>query len=191
MDEREREEMREVPPQDATAESGGAEPEVKPDGQIAELQSKADEFQDKYLRSVAEFANFRKRQDRERQQQTARITMDVLARLLPVLDDLKRALEHAPAESANKEWVTGVAMIERKLQGLLEDYGVQKIEAVGKPFDPNYHSALLQADSDEFPEGIVLEELQSGYLLGNQVLRPTTVKVSNGPGPHKDSGSEF
>lgn len=183
MDERERDQTREVPPQDAEAEATR-------DGQIAELQAKADDFQDKYLRSVAEFANYRKRQDRERQQQTTRITMDVLSRLLPVMDDLERALEHVSAGSADREWVAGVALIERKLHGLLEDFGVQKIEAVGKPFDPNFHEALNQAESDEFAEGIVLQEVRRGYLVGGQVLRPTTVIVSSGPGPRQDSGSE-
>ncbi|MHB0858545.1 MAG: nucleotide exchange factor GrpE [Anaerolineae bacterium] len=183
MDERERDEMREEPPQDAEAV-------VTCDEQVAELQAKADELQDKYLRSVAEFSNYRKRQDRERQQQVTRITMDVVGKLLPVLDDLQRALAHVPTGSEDSEWVAGVALIERKLYGVLEKYGVQKMEALGKPFDPNYHSALLKTSSDEVAEGMVLEELQSGYLIDDQVLRPTTVVVSTGPEPRKDSGSE-
>lgn len=76
----------------------------------------------------------------------------------------------------------GVRLIDRKLRSVLEEFDVTPIEAMGKPFDPYYHSALLQDESDEYPEGVVMEELQRGYMLGDEVLRPTVVKVSKGPG---------
>jgi len=146
-----------------------------------EWRVKADEAQDKYLRSVAEFSNYRKRQDREREQQTISIKIEVLRQTLPALDDLQRALANVPAELTGAPWVEGVALIERKLQALLTNFGVQPIEALGKPFDPNYHSALMQSPSAEYPAGVVMAELQKGYTLGDQVLRPSLVQVSSGP----------
>jgi len=149
-------------------------------------RAQAEQWLDQYRRSVAEFANYRKRQEREREQQVVRIKIDVLKRLLPALDDLERALRHVPDGLQETTWLEGVALIGRKLQGLLEEFQAQPIEALGKPFDPNYHAALLQEESDAYPAGTVIEELQRGYLLADQVLRPTLVKVSNGPGPHKE-----
>lgn len=149
--------------------------------ELDEWRAKADEAQDKYLRSVAEFSNYRKRQDREREQQTVSIKIEVLRQMLPALDDLERALAHVPAELTGAAWVEGVALIERKLQALLAGFNAHPIEALGKPFDPNYHSALMQSESDEYPAGVVMAELQKGYMLGDQVLRPALVQVSSGP----------
>lgn len=146
-----------------------------------EWRAKADDMQDKYLRSVAEFSNYRKRQDREREQQTVSIKIEVLRQVLPALDDMERALAHLPAELAGVAWVEGVALIERKLQTLLANFDAQPIEAVGQPFDPNYHSALMQGESAQYPAGMVMAELQKGYMLGDQVLRPAMVQVSTGP----------
>ena len=146
-----------------------------------QLRNDANELLDKYRRSLAEFSNYRKRQNRDREQQTTQITMDILRRFLPILDDLERALENIPAEFSEHGWVEGVVLIKRKMDGLLADYGVEPIEAMGKPFDPNFHSAFLQGESDEYPAGMVMEELQRGYKLDNHILRPTLVKVSTGP----------
>lgn len=154
---------------------------------VAELQSQAetlqaqvDEYLDKYRRSLAEFSNYRKRQDRERQLQTWRIQADVIQALLPALDDFRLAVEHVPAEHADSPWVQGIVMIEQKLLGVLQQFDVTPIEAQGQPFDPRFHDAMLQDHSDEYPEGVVMEEIRKGYLMGGQVLRPTVVKVSRG-----------
>jgi len=166
------------------------QPASTPADEVAEWQAKADEYLDKYRRSVAEFANYRKRQDRERENEMRRISMQVLRRLLPPLDDLDRALESVPAEHRHSPWVEGVRLIDRKLRAILDEFHVRPIEAKGKPFDPRYHSALLQEESDTHPEGIVIEELQRGYMLGDEVLRPTVVKVSKGPGPANAQANE-
>ena len=165
--------------------------------EVAHWQAKADEYLDKYRRSLAEFSNYRKRQEQVREQEKLRLRMDVLKQLLPIVDDFERALESVPEEFQGESWVEGVLLIERKLKGLLEQFEVVPIEAVGKPFDPTYHSALLQEESDEFPEGTVMEELRKGYLIADQVLRPTLVKVSRGPGakgkkeePSEEEGDE-
>ena len=148
---------------------------------LGECRAQADEMADKYRRSVAEFANFRKRQERDQQQQSQRVTMEVVRQLLPIIDDLSLARAHVPAEAQDSDWVQGVLLIERKMEALLARFEVVPIEAAGKPFDPNYHEALVQTPSDEHPEGMVIEDLQRGYLLGDQVVRPSRVRVSSGP----------
>jgi molecular chaperone GrpE len=166
------------------------QPVSVPVAEVAEWQAKADEYLDKYRRSVAEFANYRKRQDRERENEMRRISLQVLRRLLPPLDDLDRALESVPTEHRDSLWVEGVRLIDRKLRAILDEFHVRAIEAEGKPFDPRYHSALLQEESDTHPEGTVLEELQRGYMLDDEVLRPTVVKVSKGPGPSRGAAND-
>lgn len=169
--------------QTTSAQQEQEQPTPAPAEAIAEWQAKADEYLDKYRRSVAEFANYRKRQERERENELRRMSMQVLRRLLSPLDDLDRALGSVPPEHDGTPWVEGVRLIDRKLNAILDEFDVQPIEALGKPFDPRYHSALLQDESDTYPEGTVMEELQRGYMLGDEVLRPTVVKVSKGPGP--------
>jgi len=156
---------------------------------VEELQAKADEWLDKYRRSVAEFSNYRKRQERERQQQAWRINADVMRRLLEPLDDLERALSNVPEDCMDSGWVQGVELIAQKIRNVLSEYNVEPIAAVGQPFDPLYHDALIQEPHDEYPEGIVVEELETGYLMDGQVLRPARVKVSSGPeGADDDRG---
>jgi len=149
--------------------------------QIEELRAQVNEYQDKHLRSVAEFSNYRKRQERLREQQTWRVKSRVIKRLLDPLDDFQRALRVLPDEYANSDWIKGILLIEQKLWSLLSEWQVEPIEAVGKPFDPNSHDALIREPSDEHPEGTVSEELKTGYMMENQVLRPAVVKVSSGP----------
>lgn len=158
--------------------------------EVQEWRAKADEYLDNYKRSLAEFSNYRKRQEREREQQMLRVSMDVLRRLLPVMDDFDRAVKTVPPEHVSSNWVEGILLIGRKLKSLLEAFHVVPIEALGKPFDPNFHSAVMMEESDTYPAGIVMEELQCGYMLADQVLRPTMVKVSNGPGSQAKQNSE-
>ena len=158
---------------------------------LAEWQAKSDEYLDKYRRGAAEFANYRKRIERERQQQRVRTTIEIMRKVLPVLDDMDRAVDNIPPEIADIGWAKGVALIDRKLATLFEQFDVEPIMAIGKPFDPNYHQALMKTDSDEFSEGIVMAQMQKGYMLGDHVLRPSTVSVSSGPGPRgEDSAGE-
>jgi molecular chaperone GrpE len=149
-------------------------------GENEEWQSKAEVYLDQYRRCMAEFANYRKRQERDKEQLYASVTMDVLRQLLPIVDDLERGIENMPPEHSGTSWTEGVALIERKLKALLANFGCQPIEAVGRPFDPVYHSALLMEPSEQYPAQTVMEELQKGYMFSDRVLRPTTVKVSSG-----------
>ncbi len=183
-------------PQANESPEARGEEEVKAQEQVNEVQvlrqeleqsrAQADYWLDQYRRSAAEFANYRKRQERDQEQQLVRLKVQVLKKLLPSLDDLQRALRQAPDGIQGTPWFEGILLIERKLQGILEEFQVQPIEALGKPFDPHYHEALLQEESDVYPAGTVMEELQKGYLLADHVVRPTLVKVSNGPGPQKE-----
>ena len=107
----------------------------------------------------------------------------LIAKLLGVLDDFDRALEHVP-EDAHEGWVDGVRLVERKLRGVLEGEGVTPIEAMGLPFDPNVHEAVVHEDTADHPDNQVIGELQRGYRLHDRVLRPALVRVANNPKEH-------
>lgn len=154
---------------------------------IKEYETEIEELVDKYRRKAAAFSNYRKRQQRERENESIRLRTEVLGELLPVVDDFRRALQNVPEQAEDKEWMEGIILIQRKLEGLLDKYEVKPFEALGESFDPNYHSALLQAESEEYPAGIVMEEIEKGYLIGDRVLRPALVKVSSGT---KSNGDE-
>ena len=158
--------------------------------ELEEWRTKADEYLDKYRRSLAELANYRKRVEREREGDDLRLRRRVMGSILPILDDFALAIDNIPDEHDNAGWVEGITLIERKLAKLLESYGVVPIDAVGKPFDPYYHEAFTKRESDEYPEGTVIEELRKGYMLDDTVLRPTLVAVSAGPRGEQAAGED-
>lgn len=177
------EEIQEVqePQEEEVSPQASAEPSVEDlKQQLVQARDEAVQWQDRCLRTAAEFANYRKRVEREREQQLLRLKMEVLRKVLPIADDFDLALENIPKEYENLPWVDGVKMIAQKIKTLLEESGVTPIPAVGEPFDPLYHDALMHEESDEYPEGIVSGEIRKGYMLGDQVLRPTLVRVSAG-----------
>ena len=141
------------------------------------LQKKLDELQDKYMRQVAEFDNFRKRTDREKSQMFEQGQMNVLEKLLPVVDNFERALEAAPQDEASKAYAEGIDKIYKQLSKTLTDLGVEPIEALGHAFDPAYHNAVMQTESDEYDSGDVAQELQKGYKFHDNVLRHSMVAV--------------
>lgn len=136
----------------------------------AEVQSKQDEL----LRALAEFSNYKKRIERDQLLTQQIMKGDIVKRFLPILDDMLRALENAPDDP----WVEGIQLIYRKLEMILEAEGVTRMDAEGKEFDPNFHEAILQEESDEHESGTVIEVLQPGYLLGERVVRPAMVRVA-------------
>ncbi len=148
---------------------------------LEESRQEAEQLKDKYLRSLAELENYRKRVAREREQQYVRTRMELIRQVLPIADDFGLALDHVPAEYLGLPWLEGITLIHRKLETYLSGAGVTSIEAKGQPFDPHYHEALLRETSEEIPEGVVTEEVRKGYMMGDEVLRPTLVKVSMGP----------
>lgn len=146
---------------------------------IETIAAERDSLLDQLQRSVAEFANYRRRVDQERVRARELATRGILSQLLPLLDDLKRAIANAPEDQAATSFVQGVQFIEKKLSALLEREGVASIDAVGQPFDPALHEAV--ATEEGSTQNIVVEVYQSGYKQGDQVLRPAMVKVGDQP----------
>jgi molecular chaperone GrpE len=166
-------------------ESTRAATEPRPEPEAAESEESAlevirrekDALQDRLLRTAAEFDNYRKRVDRDRRDQAEAATADALAALLPIVDDLERALK-APAGTDIEGFRKGVELIQQQMIDLLRKRGVKPIEAVGADFDPRYHQAVVQESSPEHREGEVIEEFARGYMLGDRLLRPAMVKVA-------------
>jgi molecular chaperone GrpE len=144
---------------------------------LAAVTAERDNYLDQLQRSVAEFANYRRRVEQERLRARELATRGILSQLLPVIDDLQRALASVPDDQAATSWVQGVQYIEKKLTALLEREGVSQIDATGQPFDPAFHEAV--ATEDGSTQNVVVEVYQPGYKLGEQVLRPAMVKVGD------------
>jgi molecular chaperone GrpE len=159
--------------QEETQEEG-----PEPEDRLGALQAERDELFDRLQRLAAEFDNYRKRSAREQAEQATRANERLVKELLPVLDDLGRALE-AAADHEEAKLEEGVRLVHRSLGALLERQGLAEIATDGK-FDPHVHEALLSQPS-ELPEGDVLQVIQKGYSLGDRVLRPARVVVSSGP----------
>ncbi|SET66597.1 nucleotide exchange factor GrpE [Paenibacillus sp. NFR01] len=147
-------------------------------GETKRLQELADEFQARALRVQADFDNFRRRTQKEKEDLAQYATSKLVGELLPVMDNFERALLTAPATPELEPFTKGVNMIFRQLEGVLKSEGLTAMETVGQPFNPEFHQAIMQVESDEHEEGIVTEEVQKGYLLKDKVLRPAMVKVS-------------
>jgi len=143
----------------------------------AELKKERDDYYDRLLRKTAEFDNYRKRTDRERQQLSEAAAADLLQELLPLVDDMERALQ---AEGSDAVIRKGVELIHKQLLDILRKRGVRPIEALGADFDPHYHLAVAHDAADGRREGEVIEEFRRGYMLGDRLLRPAMVKVAKG-----------
>ena len=144
---------------------------------LAALQRERDALQDRLLRTAAEFDNYRKRVDRERRERTESAEADILGDLLPIVDDLERALQVQPSAETDV-YRRGVELILKQMTELLKRRGVKPLETVGRDFDPRYHQAVMHDASAEHREGEVMEELRRGYMLGDRLLRAAMVKVA-------------
>jgi molecular chaperone GrpE len=147
----------------------------------ADLQATRQELEAtfaKYQRLAADFENHRRRTRQELAERTQYANEELLRKLLPLLDNFKRALEHAP-QGIDPQWFEGIKLIARQFEATLEAQGLSSIPAVGEKFDPSQHEAIAQEETDEHEEGTVVEELQPGYRLHQKVLRPTLVKVAH------------
>ncbi len=144
---------------------------------LADLLREKNALQDRLLRTAAEFDNYRKRIDRERRDQANASMADAIEELLPIIDNLERALE-APVDSDAEVFRTGVELIHRQMLELLRQRGVKPLQTVGADFDPHVHQAVVHEVSPEHREGEVMEELRKGYMLGERLLRPAMVKVA-------------
>ncbi|WP_027088263.1 nucleotide exchange factor GrpE [Cohnella panacarvi] len=159
--------------QDEAAKAEGAQ-----DAKLAALERLAEENQNRYLRAQADFDNFRRRTLKEKEELAQYATVKLVGELLPVLDNFQRALQTNGDAAQGDSFAKGVEMIYRQLFQVLETEGLKPMEPVGQPFDPEHHQAIMQVESDEYEEGIVVEVMQPGYWLKDKVIRPAMVKVS-------------
>jgi molecular chaperone GrpE len=173
----------------AQVESDLAQRLVQAEAQLVQAQSQITEYKDQWLRSVADFKNYKRRAETDRDELKRSANAGLLLKLLPILDDLERAGENIPAEIAATPWWEGMRMITQKLLVLLETEGVTPIVAEGEDFDPNLHHAVTYEEA-RGKENKVVEVLQKGYLLRDRVLRPAMVKVGNDPGTSGADGAD-
>jgi len=146
--------------------------------ELARLRLQADEYLDGWQRARAEFANYKRRVEREQSSAYQAAAAAVIKHFLGILDDLERALKNRPKEGDGAAWAEGIELVYRKLVSILESEGVTQMQTDGQMFDPNLHEAILSEDSDQHESGQIIEAVQQGYLLGDKVVRPAMVRVA-------------
>ena len=149
--------------------------------QVTILNGQLEEMRTSLQRVQADFVNYKRRADQEREEMLRHLNAGLITRLLPVLDDLGMALDHAPKAAEGKAWADGVGLVNRKLHSILESEGAAVIEAEGQEFDPSQHEALGFQESTEHQEGQIALVVRPGYVLNGRVLRPAQVIVARSP----------
>ncbi|CAH1209326.1 MULTISPECIES: nucleotide exchange factor GrpE [Paenibacillus] len=170
--------------QELVNEAGAAEAQAdemaeQEQGELARLKAEAEESQTRLLRAQADFDNFRRRTQKEKEELGKYASMKLVTELIPVIDNFERAMATVPEGPETESFAKGIQMIFRQLETVLGNEGLTAMETVGQPFNPEFHQAIMQVESDEHEEGIVVEEVQKGYMLKDKVLRPAMVKVSS------------
>lgn len=179
------EETSENASEEAVNEAEDAKPEEKKksgrkkDKNIVKLEEKLADLEDKRVRQLAEFENFRKRSEKEKSQMFEVGAKTVIEKMLPVIDNFERGLQAVPEDEKDTPFVQGVELVYKQLLTAFEELGVQPIEAVGKEFDPNLHNAVMMVDDEDLESGTVAEEMQKGYMFKESVVRHSMVKVVN------------
>lgn len=177
----------ELPAMDAEA------PEQDP---LVELQEQLDKKQNQLLRVAADFDNYKKRSRRDTREAAFQARNELLQELLPLIDNMELALTHVAEDSEDendaKSLREGVEMVLRQFQTVMERHEVKAFDSLGKPFDPNFHEALQQRETDEHPPGAIVEEYRRGYLMGDRLIRPAMVVVAAAPASDKtpDAGAD-
>ena len=170
-----------------TAEGGDEEPEKEKkfgkkkkvvDKKTEAYEAKLAELEDRVKRQMAEFENYRKRTEKEKAAMFEMGAKSVVEKILPVVDNFERGLGSVPETDKDGAFAAGMNMIYKQMMTELESLGVTPIEAVGKEFDPNFHNAVMQVESDEYEEGIVAQELLKGYMYRESVVRHSMVAVA-------------
>jgi molecular chaperone GrpE len=184
-----------------------ADPAAQASAELEAMIAENTDMRDRLLRTMADMENLRRRTDREKSD-TARYAISNFARdVLTVGDNLRRTIEHVPAEALNqdpalKSFLDGVELTERELLNVLERYGVMRIEPLRQRFDPNCHQAMFEVQNPEVPEGTVVDVMQAGYVIGDRCLRPALVAIAKGgakpgapgqggEGPSKAANDDF
>jgi molecular chaperone GrpE len=157
---------------------------------LGEEQQKAEEAEQRLTRTQADFSNYKRRNELERDQQARFATMLLVSEMLPVLDNLDRALATLPDSLSGLPWTDGLLLVDRQLRATLEKQGLQPINAVGTRFDPMMHEAIIHEETSEHPDDEVIAELRRGYMLHDKVVRPTLVKVAKHVEPARTAQEE-
>jgi molecular chaperone GrpE len=157
--------------------------------ELEEAKAQAAEYLDGWQRARAEFANYKKRNEQERQELSKLANVTLITRLLPIFDDFERAFQTLPSNLLSFTWIDGVVLIYRRLQAILEAEGLTLMETEGQHFDPLLHEAVTYEESSEHEEGQIIGEVQRGYKLGDRVLRPALVRVAKGK-PVSEAGPD-
>lgn len=183
-EEQEQQETTAAESQEPVNEAGAAEAQAEEmvgqeQGEIARLTAEAEEHQQRFVRAQADFDNFRRRTQKEKEELAKYASMKLITELVPVIDNFERAMATVPEGTENESFSKGIQMIFRQLESVLNNEGLTAMETVGQPFNPEFHQAIMQVESDEYEEGTVVEEVQKGYMLKDKVLRPAMVKVSS------------
>jgi molecular chaperone GrpE len=156
---------------------------------VDQLREEVETYKDRWMRSSAEFENYKKRLTREKEDWIKYGNENLLKAILPIIDNLERALAHAEAQDNCESLQEGIQMIHRQFLTVLDRFGVQRIEALHQPFDPSLHEAMMQVGSDEHEPNTIVQELEKGYLLQDRLLRPTKVAVSKKTEPAPDTNA--
>ena len=163
---------------EAHEEKGHKKKKDKADKKTEELKEQIDQLQDKCMRQMAEFENFRKRSEKEKSAMFETGAKSVIEKILPVVDNFERGLAAIPEEEKGSPFADGMNMIYRQLMTELDNMGVKPIEAVGQEFNPDLHNAVMQVESQEFESGVIAQELQKGYTYHDSVVRHSMVAVA-------------
>jgi molecular chaperone GrpE len=142
------------------------------------VQAQAQQYMEGWQRERAEFANFKRRVERERIESYQNASADVIKQLLPIIDDFERAMANVPGELNENPWVSGVGMIGKKFDRLLEQFSVTGVDPTGQPFNAKQHEVVMMDESETVESGHVIETLQRGYVIGDRVIRPALVRVA-------------
>ena len=159
------------------ADKKKAKADKKNDAKCEAMQAKIDELEDRVKRQMAEFENFRKRTEKEKTMMFETGAKSVVEKILPVVDNFERGLATIPEDDENSAFANGMKMIYKQMMDELDKLGVKPIEAVGQEFDPNFHNAVMQVESEEYESGVVAQELLKGYMYHETVVRHSMVAV--------------
>ena len=175
-----KEELQEVPEVEVIEpeEEEGLDDEEGLRKRLAEAEKKKNEYLDGWQRAQADFANYKKRVERDRQQMQQNANGNVVRRYLAILDDLERALANQPQDGEGAAWASGIELVYRKWLNALDADGVKPMEAEDQIFDPILHEAITQEESSDHESGEIIEVVQTGYMIGDRVLRPAKVRVA-------------
>jgi molecular chaperone GrpE len=146
--------------------------------ELQEVRHQRDEYLDGWQRAQAEFANYKKRVERDRQQVQQNSIANVVRRYLEILDDLERALANQPQDKEGADWADGIDLVYKKWLKALESDDIKPMQAEGEIFDPSFHEAISQEANDDYESGEIIEVIQNGYMIGDRVLRPARVRVA-------------